>query len=233
MKYFCLVFILATQAFGVELKGVASSLDGSKPLYTEIHSITLGENGLNKKIETKYFKPGGKQFAQMISDFAKSSTIPDVKFTDSRFEKIEELNFDESTKSVTFNTAQGQKKSAPKTFKVTGDMAAGQGFDNFVKINFDQLKNATVPLSFGVLSQMDFYSFKGYKKNDVDKNVIQFGIELSSFFLRMLMSELVLEYDTQTKQILSFKGLSNLLSDDGNTQNVLIKYQVVPSGSTP
>lgn len=216
-----------------DLKGVASSVGDNKQIYTEVHKITVDNNRLNKKIQTKYYKPDGKLFAEMTSNFVKNVTLPDVKFSDSRFEKTEELNFDENKKTMTFVTTSGGKKTISKEFKVTEDMAAGQGFDNFVKLNFDKLKLAATPLTFGVLSQMDFFSFKGYKKKDIDENIVQFGIELSNFFLRMMSSELVLEYDSQTKQILSYKGLSNILTDDGKTQDVLIKYETIPVESSP
>lgn len=224
MKIFLLILFYIASAEALVLKGVATSLSSKEHIYTELHDVSVTENGLNKKIQTKYSKPNGDFFAEMVSDFSKNPTIPDVKFTDQRFEKSEELNFDIENNRIIFKTTTKDKKVVTKTHQLTKDMAAGQGFDNFVKINFDQLNTATVPLYFGVLSEMDFFTFKGYKKKDLNNNVVQFGIELSSFLLRMFSSELILEYDKKTKQILSYQGLSNILNDQGKSQDVLIKY---------
>ncbi len=232
MLHFFLILLTSLSGFSFELKGEATSLDGAVKIYTERHVITLDEKGLNKKIETKYFNPKGEIFAEMTSDFARNAAIPNVKFHDFRFQKTEELNLDSEQKSIVFKTLIVNKESIEKIIKINPNMAAGQGFDNFVKINFEKLQTSSVPLSFGVLSEMDFFSFKAYKKKETN-HVIQFGIELSSFFLRIFSSELVLEYDAETKQILSYRGLSNILTSENKTQDVLIKYNIVKDKVDP
>lgn len=226
------ILLLSWNLHAADLKGVASTLDGKTLVYTEIHKVTTSNEGFNKKIETKYLKPDGEIFAEMESDFTKSLTVPDVKFTDKRFNKTEELTFNPSNKLVIFKTIVNNNSLPAKEFKFNETMAVGQGFDNFVKINFENLKNKTVPLKFGVLSEMDFFSFKGYKKKkDSNNNIIQFGIELSSLLFRLFTNELILEYDLNTKQLLSYKGLSNILTDEQKTQSVFIKYERLPKGS--
>lgn len=221
-----LIINFSLQASPKELRGIATSVDGKMHVYTEVHNITVDEKGLSKKIETKYLKPDGKLFAEMTSDFSKNATIPEVKFLDKRFDKAEELIFKDKEAFVVFKSSTGTQTPKVKEVKIEKNMAAGQGFDNFVKINFDSIKEGSVPLVFGVLSEMDFFSFKGYKKSELEGNRVQFGIDLSSFLFRLFSSELILEYDNKTKQILSYKGLSNLLTDEGKGQNVLIKYEV-------
>lgn len=225
MKIFWLFFLLNVQSKAMEVTGVASSLKGNVTLYTEIHKITKDQKGLNKRIETKYLNPDGKIFAEMVSDFAKNPTVPEIKFSDSRFDRTEELIFDEANSEMIFKMTTG-KKIQTKKFKWSKDMVVGQGFDNFIKFQFEQLKIASVPLSLGVIAEMDFFTFRGYKIQDVNKDVIQIGIELSSFFLRMFTTELVLDYDVKTQQILSYRGLSNILTNDAKSQDVLIKYSV-------
>lgn len=225
MLYVCMALFYSFQATTLELKGVATRLDSKEPLYLEVHNITLNPSGLNQRIETKYFKPDGTQFAEMTSDFSKHPTVPEVKFTDLRFKKSEQITLNKTDNVVVFKSITENEKANTKEIKLQKHMAAAQGFDNFVKINFDKLSTSTVPLSFGVLSEMDFFSFNGYKRNDVNTQIVQFGIKLRSLLYRLFASELVLEYDTKTKQILSYKGLSNLLADDGKTQNVHIRYE--------
>jgi len=219
---FKIIFAFSAQA--KTLQGVATSINDSKIVYLEEHHIEMGENGLNKKIETKYYTPEKKLFAEMTSDFSKNSTLPIVKFTDSRFNRVEEFTFDASGQHVIFTTKKMGQEMSSKKIPIANNMAAGQGFDNFIKINFEKLQKKPVSLQFGVLSEMDFFSFKGYKKKDVSAKSIQFGIDLSSFLLRFFSKELILEYDIEKKEILSYQGLSNILNDEGKPQSVLIKY---------
>lgn len=223
MLYLLMFFAFCAEA--VQLKGTAIDLASKQPAYVEIHNITLNSDGLNQKIETKYYKPDGRFFAQMTSDFSKSLTIPEVSFSDSRFNKIEQITLDEKKKSVVFKSIFDNKESTAKEVSLKEQMVAAQGFDNFVKINFEKLSQGTVPLSFGVLSEMDFFSFKGYKRNSPNNERIHFGIKLTNLLYRLFVSELVLEYDAKTKQILKYKGLSNLLNDNGKPQNVQIHYE--------
>lgn len=77
--------MLSEAALCHELRGMAMDKGGQRQLYTEQHLITLSDEGLNKKIETKYFRPDGSIFATMSSDFSQNYRIPNVVFEDLRF----------------------------------------------------------------------------------------------------------------------------------------------------
>jgi hypothetical protein len=223
MLLFILALIFPTSA--LEVRGTARSLEDNSVLYTEVHKITVDDRGLNRKIVTQYLKPDGKVFAKMTSDFSKSDTIPIVSFEDYRFQKKEKIEFEEKEKTWRFFTALGNQESKAKDFTVSKDLVAGQGFDNFIKINFEKLNKNEVPLKFGVLSEMDFYSFRGYKKSSEAGKTVKFGIQLDNIFLRLFADELLVEYDVDSKRLKSYKGLSNIVKDDGGSQNVLISYE--------
>lgn len=227
MRILSLIFFTSIHAQALQLKGVANSLDKNEFVYSELHDIVTDEKGFNKKIQTKYYDSEGILFAEMTSDFSKNLTIPEIKFLDKRFKKTEELFLSEDGKEVIFKTQDNISKEILKKFTISKNMAAGQGFDNFVKIHFDQMQKKTVPLNFGVLSEMNFFSFKAYQRSSEKNDLIQFGIELSSVFLRLFSNELVLDYYPQTKQIKSYKGLSNILTKEGKTQSVRIQYEIL------
>jgi len=223
IKLFLGILGLANFASAYELKGLATSMDGKQKIYYEAHNITLDEKGLNKKIETKYSNPDGKVFATMVSDFSKNPTVPIVVFEDERFKKKEELFYKDEKTIVLRSQVEGEKAKTAE-FELKQGMVAAQGFNNFVILNFEALKSGTVPMKFGVLSERDFFSFKGSKRAEPSSGTVQFGIELSSFFLSLFLKELLVEYDVKTKYLVSYRGLSNLLTDEGKAQNVLIKY---------
>jgi hypothetical protein len=206
------------------LKGVAKSIDGKEVLYSEEHQIELDEKGHNKNIRTRYLKPDGRLFATMESDFSKNKLVPEIKFEDLRFNRKEFLLIE--SEKLAFKKKIGSQDEATKYLPLLPKSVAGQGFDNFIKINFEELTKGEVALDFGVLSEMDIYSFKAYKKES-DASSTQFGISLTNPFLRMFAKELVVTYDPKTKQLLRYRGLSNILDDQSSRQNVQIDYEVI------
>lgn len=205
-----------------ELNGVAKTLDGKKIVYIEKHRITLDDDGLNKTIESQYSRPDGSIFAKMTSDFSKNKTVPIIVFDDSRFKKREELQFhgEERVSLKTINNG----KLLEKHFPLEKNMVVGQGFDNFIKINFGKLTEDTVSLFFGVVTKLDFFNFTAQKRN-ASKERVTFGINVKSRFLRLFLDELKVEYDVKSKQLVKYVGLSNLPDDSGRDQNVLIEYE--------
>jgi hypothetical protein len=220
------LFFSIISAWSLELKGVAKSIDKKDVLYTELHQITKGENGLNKFIETKYIDQDGKTFATMRTDFSKSPVLPSISFEDTRFSLKEELSWDDDGKHVRLKIID-TKGTQEKKFPVTDKMIAGQGFDNFIKSNYESMRKNPLPIKFGVLSSMDFYSFKGYQKEKSSDKSDKFGISLTNFVLRLFADELLVEYDPKTKQLLSYRGLSNIMTSSQKSQNVHIDYEIV------
>lgn len=219
-------FLSLSFAWSLELKGIAKSIESKDFLYTEMHTITKNEKGLNQFIETRYLNKEGQVFATMKTDFGKHPYLPHIVFEDKRFQLKEELVWDETDESIKLRVTEGTK-SEEKTFLVKGDMVAGQGFDNFIKANYEDLQKKAVPLKFGVLAAMDFYSFKGHRKEKDSNGLDKFGIQLSNVVLRLFADELLVEYDPKTKQIMSYKGLSNIMTPQKKSQNVFISYEVL------
>lgn len=230
---FLLLILISPLILALQIKGTAHDTKTNQILYTEIHDVELTNNGLNKKITTKYYKPDRTFFAIIESDFSKNLLIPDVKFQDLRFKTQDTTIFNPSKSKLVFTSLHPEKKIISKEVTTNDKMVLGQGFDNFIKINFEALSSKGKGFLFGVLSEMDFFSFKGYKQKDSDNNIIQFGFKLSSIFLRVFTTELVIEYNKSNKQLHTFKGLSNLVSDDQKSQTVLIKYEYPNNPQSP
>lgn len=216
-------FLLNGLAFAAEIKGVAKTLDGKNILYIERHEITPDENGLNKIIHTTYEKPDGVVFAKLSSDFSRHKTIPVVKFQDLRFQKSEELGFVEDGQQIFLKTQSGNKIEEKK-FQIDGNMVVGQGFDNFIKRNFQKLSENSISILFGVVSKLDFFGFAAHKRSH-SNNRITFGIKVKNIFLRAFLDEIQVEYDAKQRHLVKYVGLSNLPDDKGKDQNVLIEYE--------
>lgn len=161
MKSILIVLILGSSnlCHALELKGTAKSIKTEQAIYTEEHSIQTDAAGFYKRVESIYKDTDGQIIAKMISDFSKDLMVPEIQFEDYRFKKKESLIF-ENKETLKFTIEEDGKSAKNKTLKYSKDMVAGQGFDNFVKKNFEALQEKNIPLNFGVLASMNFYQFK-------------------------------------------------------------------------
>lgn len=219
--------VLAAASQSAYIKGIAKSKNDGQLVYIEKHNIEIDEKGLNKKINTKYLNPSGKLIAQGESNFLKNPLIPDVVFEDFRFGIKETLTLADD-RTIVIRQFKNNKSLVSKSFALKDSMAAGQGFDNFIKTKFEELKHKDIKLNFGVISQLNFFTFKAYtKKQNTDQTVL-FGIELINPLYRLFSDELILKYDIKNKKLLTYQGLSNLLNEQQNTQAVIIEYEDLP-----
>lgn len=230
MKILFLLFIfLGSFAHSLEFTGKAYDQEKGQLIYIEKHKTVDDANGFNQLIETQYTDPDGKAMATIRSDFKKDLVIPDVIFADTRFGFKDEQVYDPETKTVKIiRTSAKTGQTEKNEFKVKKNMLGGQGFNNFLVKNFDQLLDQqSIPVQFIVLSSRDFFEFKiqlsGNKKLVPDQ--VEFGLSISSYFLKVFVSDIQTIYSKTTKRLQTFRGLSNLSNEKGKPYNVRIEYE--------
>ena len=202
--------------------------DDGKLRYTEKHT-TKFKNGRIHSLSTKYVKEGGDVFGTLTSDFANYVELPDYQFVDTRFDRQDGSSFNSEDKSFTIygkaNKSADKKKK--KVFIKDKRLISGQGLHAYIVSNMDDLMKLEKPFEFYFLIPMiqDFFSFrmKPYKKWE-DKKQVQFRIEIDNWFLRLFAPHVDVTYNYETKRLLEYKGISNLLDDDEDTYDVTIKY---------
>lgn len=215
--------LLAPIALRAEiLEGTAKSQKG-KIVYFERHTIEKDEAGLNKFIRVEYSKPDGAKFATMTSDFSNSKTVPETTFEDIRFNSKSMIRI--LNGRVEFEEIKDGKSISKKNIPFSESMVASQGFDNFIRINFEKLESKSVDFKFGVLESKDFFSLTGYRKPASSSGDLEFGIKASNWLVRFFADELKVSYDSKNKQLKSFAGRSNILDDSGKSQDVVITYK--------
>ncbi len=203
------------------LQGVAKNGKGDI-VYLERHTVETDKEGLNRIIRVVYTKPEGTPFASMTSDFKNHKLIPDTRFEDSRFDVTRIASL--SGNIVEFEEIRNRKIVEKRTFPLNDSMVVGQGFDNFVRQNFDKLEKQHIEFVFGVLDNKDFYSLTAYKKNSTSAEKLEYGLKASSWFLRLIAGEIRVTYDLKSMKLKSFQGRSNLVDDSGRPQDVYIIY---------
>ncbi|MBK9322862.1 MAG: hypothetical protein IPM97_07960 [Bdellovibrionaceae bacterium] len=226
MKWIAVVFLaMHSSAQAFDLIGTAKDLKSGAVLYIEKHRITKSEDGLNRLIQTEYQKPDGKVFARMRTDFKEDPFLPKIEFSDDRFAITETLIYDRSQKKITLTKREKDKADITKELKVSGNMVAGQGFTNFIKMNFDAPDKSKLKFNFVVLANADHYKFEVVVKDKASAEQKNFQLSPGNFLFRWLSQPIEVGFFTKTKSISTWKGLSNILSDDNRSQEVLIAYE--------
>ncbi len=225
------VLLVSSIAFGAELEimreGIAKAIDSDKVLYTENHVILLDSEGLNRKITTTYTSASNQVIARMISDFKDSKVVADVTFEDLRFSTVYHQNVDVEKKTVNLSLVTADGKVENQKTDLTNDMIAGQGFDNYAKMNFDLEKKREI--RFLVLNKLDYFSFVVSPLEMATKTEKQFRLNIDSMLLKYLVGPIDVTYNTKDKMLTSYKGISNLLNESKDSQDVLITYHSVES----
>lgn len=226
---FYVLLVLGYKVHADDLVGVATHLKDRSFVYKEVHQITNDENGHNKQIQTSYQRQDGTIFAKIKSTFLKNEFVPDVEFDDFRFQRKETLTFDSEKNIIvlkkTIKSASGPDKFTENTLKLEKNMVAGQGFNNFIKANFKKLLNEeSFLVPFVVLNKLDFFRFDLNRKSE-EKGITTFSLKIHSYLLGAFVNEIQIGYNTQTQQIMTFQGLSNIQNDKDEPQEVLIKYE--------
>lgn len=214
--------------------GEARDIKTNKFAYREDHKVIIDDHGFNQKILTNYYDESGKKIAEMQSDFSLHRTLPNVKFKDLRFQITEDAKLtvdkDKNFEKYEMTILKEGKLVSKKSFDIKSNSVAGQGFDNFIKLNLSLILKEKVPLSFGVLSEGDFFSFYAYQikpksVNEGTRQIVALGLHPQSVFLSLFIDDLIIEYDLDQRMIKSYQGLSNLKNMKGQTQKVKIIYE--------
>jgi hypothetical protein len=212
-------------ASALAFKGTARDQESKKVVYLEEHDLETDPQGLVKKLHTRYLRPDGSPLASITSDFSRHPTVPDAVFEDRRFKRRETSTLSPDAREVTLRVVVDGQELHKKSFKVNHGLVVGQGFDNFIRKNFEALAKGTIPLTFGVMAKADVFDFLGTRRGD---GAGSFGIKIDSMFLRLFLDELRVDYDPTSKRLLRYRGLSNIPTDQGKDQMVDITYEYAP-----
>jgi hypothetical protein len=224
---FALIMFISRAASAETLSGVAKSVNG-KMLYREVHDIEPGPAGSARSVRTTYFDPSGKKIALLASDFSRDPHLPDTKLEDFRFQRVYEgrLISDNSTGPRTYQIIQSDsgKQVKVSNLKVEGVTIAVQGFDNFIVGQLLAKDVALAKVLFLVLPRHDFFHFEIIKTELSSPNEIQYRVRASNPLIRIFVKEIKVSYSRATRQLLRYQGLSNLPSENDESQVVDIEY---------
>lgn len=208
-------------------QGKAWNAERTRLMYTESH-WTTSENNVLKNRTVVYRCANGTPFARKEINYTSSALAPEFSFNDIRFNYQEGLRWQKDGPELWFvRNAQRQQKLLNNSSKLVADA----GFDVFVKSNWPALSAARRRnLQFAVPSRLTSYDFNLQRINSLPFNkepAQSFKLSVDGW-LGFIAPNIEITYSANTKRLLRFKGLSNILNDQGEKPvNVIIEFPLL------
>ena len=202
-------------------------------MYTESH-WTTSENNVLKNRTVVYRCADGTPFARKEINYTRSALAPEFSFNDVRFNYQEGLRWQNDRPELWFVRDSRRQQ---KLLGNSGTLVADAGFDVFVKNQWPALSAARrQSLQFAVPSRLTSYGFNLQRINSLPFNkepAQSFKLSVNGW-LGFIAPNLEITYSRNTKRLLRFKGLSNILNNQGEKPVIaLIEFplldQVVPA----
>ncbi len=207
------------------LVGFAYDLDSAELLYTEHHDFRF-ENGQLVGDSVLYRRPDGEIFAHKTLDFRPDLFVPGFHT------RIPELGYEEGLrhedgKLLLFRRKNGTARMQSKILETQGDSAADAGFHPYVQQNIARLLGGErLDFRFIAAGNLGAVTFKAQRIEDREfegQPAVQFKVRVGSF-IGLFVDPLYLVYDPDTRQLLEYRGLTNMRDAQGDAIAARIIY---------
>jgi len=217
-----LVLFCVGSLLKVEFEADAHLVTGEL-VYREKHQEVY-EAGDLKSAETLYLSPTGEKMAQLTSKYSQGLGLPEYRFEDFRsgYEDGVEIR---NGKVVAFKKASAAEARQEQAFAMKEGLVSGQGFNVLVRSSLDDvLREGPMHVQLILPSRLDSFHFRArVLESSNDKTKVRF--EIDNWILRLFASHLDLEYETKSKRLLKYEGISNLEDANGKHPQVIITYR--------
>ncbi|WP_374602847.1 hypothetical protein [Arenimonas sp.] len=195
----------------------ASDPDTGELLYTEQHLLRHQDQQLRQRLVV-YRCADGTAFARKRVDYADSALAPAFHFQDARLGYQEGLRRDSRAAELWVQPSAGSEERSA-TLEGEMGLVADAGFDEFIRRQWQPLlAGDAVPLEFAVPSRLDSYAFTLRRRGSgqvAGEPAEIFRLRLGGLW-GLLAPHIDVAYGRESRRLLWFQGLSNLLTDDGD-----------------
>ncbi len=232
LKILTLAAFLFTQHLSLankteKYKGIAYN-DKNEIVYIENHTVQFSKEGKALSSSTKYVNPKGKVIGTLESDFTNSLSAPAYKYMDLRHKKGHGIKYEKGKLVLIQYNKDGTQKSKVLNEKFTPDslIVGCQGLHYYLIANFEKIKKIkNKPVKFLTPGNLSYFNFKLSHLGLNKKNQIELEAKISNLILRIFAPTLNMLYNSKTKRLVSYDGLSNITDDNDKNQSVKIVYQ--------
>lgn len=202
-------------------EGQARDPGSNELMYLEQHLIRR-ERGRPTERLVMYRCTDGTAFARKRVDYSDSAQAPEFSLEDARSGYGEGLRRNRGSETVWVRPGAGEAERSASLDEAAG-LVADAGFDEFIRGNWQALvAGQSVPLRFAVPSRLQTLGFRVSRQGSGEfdgQAAERFRLRLGGL-LGWITPHIDVAYDRDSKRLLRFEGLSNLRSDDGQSQLV-------------
>lgn len=215
--------------------GEAFSLEDEKLLYREAHCPR--NYGLQR--EVFYFDPQGESIAHKSLDYRHGSATP--AFVQHNYQTDEKtgVRFKQSDIELFYRDNKGviaEKSLDLAQQKPELPIVVDAGFDSFIRKHWDSLiagENRQFRFALPTRGQLVDLRVSTTSCSYASERDQCFAMAMDNWLFRMLVDDIELGYDPESRQLTRYRGLSNIEDADGNGIAVDIRYsyQDLPSNT--
>jgi hypothetical protein len=173
-----------------------------------------------------YRCPDGRPFARKQVRDIGSAQAPNFELDDGRSGYREGVRGVGETREV-FVRANRSAKTRSAPLADSPELVVDGGFDAYVREHWDSLARDGGTIRFVIPSRLKALSFKVTRQPDssVDGRVVRmFRLSLDSW-IGFALPHIDVAYDARTRQLLRFRGLSNIRSEHGDNVRAEIRFE--------
>lgn len=221
------------QSLNDQVVGQVRDASTQRPLYTEVHQLTLGRDGAVRAGTTVYYDTQGQEMARKSVDYRKHRTVPLYRL------EVPALGYAEGIREVGANvlmfkgTGRDKPPEEQRLPLPDGEVAADAGFNQLIMDMWPRLQRGqTVRFRLITAGRLTDYAFRARHDGDVmyqQQAATRIRVEPDSM-LRFLVDPIELTYDRSGRHLLHYLGVSNIL--DPSTGEVYKRIEISYSHST-
>jgi hypothetical protein len=220
---FTFAFIGSANADVGERVGYAYDKQTGEFLYSETHREVM-EDGRIVKNTVSYRDSAGNVFAKKYIDFQRSLTMPDIHLVNAENGHLEGARGAGERLKVHFRQLL-DTDVREASVETPGDGIIDAGFDRFIEQHWDALvAGEVIEREFLIPSQLDFYTFEIERVRNENPYEHVFQLRIKSMFLQIFVQPALVHYDSRTRSLLRYEGISNIRNGEGQNFDVRIEF---------
>ncbi|MGH8506941.1 MAG: hypothetical protein ACRETM_13440, partial [Stenotrophobium sp.] len=196
----------------IHMYGYGYDLKTGKYLYTEVHQQNV-HDGRWVSGTIDYYAADGTQIGHKDLDFSSDPFIPVYRLEQKQLGYIEGISAVTKSDVEMYKKADANSKMQTGSIKHIGIMAADSGFHSLIRAHFAELMaGKTIEFKLAVAGELDSFKFRIRRLKDEPwqgKPAVHLRVEMDSL-LRWVVDPLDLLYDADTRELLEYRGISNI-----------------------
>jgi hypothetical protein len=210
--------------------GEARDAKSGQLLYREYHFRNpAGPEGL-----VEYRGPDDLLMGTKSLDFSAGDTVPAFRQVDLRTGQLIFSQWQDDDLTLGYRDDQDDAVQQ-KIVDTQPNLVVDAGFDHFVRQNWSPLlRGDTISFDFAVASRLDTVHLVALQRNcDTPGQTLAsvcFRVKPKNWLIAMLVRPIDLRYDSTSRELLQFSGISNITDANGAALDVVIDYRHAQAG---